>query len=111
MKGRAAIGGRAFFKTPQARAQARARRGPAPTRTRWKGWHSLAAASRSIVWFFCGAKRATMTIPVKGLTGVLVFESGKLTTNVSPTPEEVEEVRADLERHRALSKKPTDITS
>jgi hypothetical protein len=52
-----------------------------------------------------------MTIPVKGLTGVLVFESGKLTTNVSPTPEEVEEVRADLERHRALSKKPTDITS
>jgi len=39
--------------------------------------------------------------PEKGLTGVLLIESDKPTTSVPATPEEVERVRADLERRRA----------
>jgi hypothetical protein len=53
--------------------------------------------------------RILLVDPVKGLTGVLVLESGKPTTSVQATPEHEEWVRADLERHGALSKKPTDI--
>jgi hypothetical protein len=45
----------------------------------------------------------------KGLTGVIVLESGKPNMHVLPTPEDEEWFRTDLERHRALSKKPTDI--
>ena len=41
--------------------------------------------------------------PVKGVTGVLVFESDKPATKVTPTPEEVERVRADLDRRRTGS--------
>jgi hypothetical protein len=37
----------------------------------------------------------------KGVRGVLVFATGKPTTKVPPTPEDVERVRADLERRRA----------
>jgi hypothetical protein len=37
----------------------------------------------------------------KGLTGVLLIESEKPTTSVPATPEEMERVRADLERRRA----------
>ena len=39
--------------------------------------------------------------PEEGVTGVLVFENDKPTMKVTPTPEEVERVRADLERRRA----------
>jgi hypothetical protein len=39
--------------------------------------------------------------PEKGLTGVLLIKSDKPTTSVPATPEEVESVRADLERRRA----------
>jgi hypothetical protein len=39
--------------------------------------------------------------PEAGATGVLVFETGKPTTKVPPTPEEIERVRADLERRGA----------
>jgi hypothetical protein len=46
--------------------------------------------------------RILLVHPEKGLTGVLVLESGKPTTRVPGTPEEVEEVRADLERRRAV---------
>ena len=45
--------------------------------------------------------RILLVHPEKGLTGVLVFETGKPTTKESGTPEEVERVRADLERRRA----------
>jgi hypothetical protein len=45
--------------------------------------------------------RIRLVHPEKGCTGVLLLESGKPTTQVPPTPEDVEEVRADLERHRA----------
>ena len=45
--------------------------------------------------------RVLLVHPEKGLTGVLVFETGKPTTKESGTPEEVERVRADLERRRA----------
>jgi hypothetical protein len=40
-------------------------------------------------------------VPEKGLTDVLLIESDKPTTSVPATPEEVERVRADLERRRA----------
>jgi len=36
-----------------------------------------------------------------GLTGVLLIDSDQSTTSVPATPEEVERVRADLERRRA----------
>ena len=45
--------------------------------------------------------RIHLVSPEKGLTGVLLVESDKPITCVSATPEEVELVRADLERHRA----------
>lgn len=45
--------------------------------------------------------RILLVHPEKGLTGVLVFETGKTTTKESGTPDEVERVRADLERRRA----------
>jgi hypothetical protein len=53
--------------------------------------------------------RILLVHPEKGCTGILLLESGKPTTNVPPTPEDEEWVRAELERHRALSKKPSDI--
>jgi hypothetical protein len=45
--------------------------------------------------------RVLLVHPEKGLTGVLVFGDDNSTTEVPPTPEEVERVRADLERRRA----------
>jgi hypothetical protein len=42
--------------------------------------------------------------PVKGATGVFVIESGKPMMEVPPTPEDVEWVRADLERHRTAAR-------
>jgi uncharacterized hydantoinase/oxoprolinase family protein len=45
--------------------------------------------------------RILLVQPEKGLTGVLLIDSGETTTSVPPTPEEVERVRADLERRRA----------
>jgi hypothetical protein len=45
--------------------------------------------------------RIHLVDPEKGLTGVLLIESDKPTTSVPATPEEVERVRADLERRRA----------
>jgi hypothetical protein len=39
--------------------------------------------------------------PEKGLTGILVLESGKPGIHVEPTLQEVERVRADLERPAA----------
>jgi hypothetical protein len=42
--------------------------------------------------------RVLLVHPEKGVTGVLVFATGKPTTKVSPTPEEAERVRADLKR-------------
>jgi hypothetical protein len=39
--------------------------------------------------------------PENGCTGALLIESGKPMTQVPPTPEDIEEVRADLERRRA----------
>ena len=45
--------------------------------------------------------RILLVHPEKGLTGVLLIESDKPTTSVPATPEEVERVRADLERRRA----------
>ena len=46
--------------------------------------------------------------PEKGLVSVLVMESGKPTIERDPTPDEVERVRADLERRRAGRKIDTD---
>lgn len=45
--------------------------------------------------------RIHLVDPEKGLTGVLLIESDQPTTSVPATPEEVERVRADLERRRA----------
>jgi hypothetical protein len=67
-----------------------------------------AAAAARDYSFSC---RILLVDPEEGCTGVLLLESGKPTTNVAPTLEDKERVRADLERHRALSKKATDITS
>jgi hypothetical protein len=69
---------------------------------------SQAAAAARNYSFSC---RILLVDPEEGCTGVLLLESGKPTTNVAPTPEDVERALADLERHRALSRKTTDITS
>jgi hypothetical protein len=53
--------------------------------------------------------RFLLVHPQKGCTGVLVMETGKPNRKEPPTPEEVEWVRADLERHRAGRKTVTDI--
>jgi len=45
--------------------------------------------------------RILLVHPEKGVTGVLVLENDKPTIKVTPTAEEVERVRADLERRRA----------
>ena len=45
--------------------------------------------------------RILLVDPEEGLMGVLVLEDDKPTMKVPPTPEEVERVRADLERRRA----------
>ena len=45
--------------------------------------------------------RILLVHPEKGLSGVLLIESDKPTTSVPARPEEVERVRADLERRRA----------
>ena len=57
--------------------------------------------------------RVHLVHPEKGLTGVLLVESDKPIASVPATPEEVERVRADLERRRAarlLSKGGTTDT-
>jgi hypothetical protein len=45
--------------------------------------------------------RVCLVHPENGATGVLVIEGDKPILRVSPTPEEVEKVRADLECRRA----------
>jgi hypothetical protein len=45
--------------------------------------------------------RIRLVHPENGCTGVLLIESGKPMTQVPPTAEDIEEVRADLERRRA----------
>jgi hypothetical protein len=45
--------------------------------------------------------RILLVHPEMGLTGVLLIESDKPTTSVPATQEEVERVRADLDRRRA----------
>jgi hypothetical protein len=55
---------------------------------------AVASARKS---FCC---RIHLVDPEKGLTGILVLEPGKPTMHVAPTPEEIEEVRTDLERRR-----------
>jgi hypothetical protein len=45
--------------------------------------------------------RVLLVDPELGLTEVLVMEGDKPTMSVAGTPEEVERVRADLERRRA----------
>jgi phosphopantothenate synthetase len=45
--------------------------------------------------------RMVLVHPEKGATGVFVIESGKPMIKVPPTPEDIEWVRADLEKHRA----------
>jgi hypothetical protein len=45
--------------------------------------------------------RILLVHPEKGCTGVLLLETGKPNMKVDPTAENVEWVRADLERHRA----------
>jgi hypothetical protein len=45
--------------------------------------------------------RILLVHPEEGLTGVLLLQSGESTIEVPATPEEVESVRADLERRRA----------
>jgi hypothetical protein len=44
--------------------------------------------------------RVLLVHPEEGLTGVVVFATDQPTMKVSPTPEEVARVRADLERRR-----------
>jgi hypothetical protein len=44
--------------------------------------------------------RVHLVHPEEGLTSILVFETDKPTLKVSPTPDEVARVRADLERRR-----------
>jgi hypothetical protein len=56
------------------------------------------AAIASKVWSL--SVRILLVDPVKGCTGVIVMEIGKPDMHVDPTPEEVESVRADLERRR-----------
>ena len=45
--------------------------------------------------------RILLVHPEEGVTGVLLVEGDKPTTMVPPTTQEVERVRADLERRRA----------
>jgi hypothetical protein len=45
--------------------------------------------------------RVCLVHPENGATGVLVIDGDKPIQHVPPTPEEVEKVRADLERRRA----------
>jgi hypothetical protein len=45
--------------------------------------------------------RVLLVNPERGLTGVLVIEGDKPTMRIAGTPEEVERVRADLDRRRA----------
>ena len=56
---------------------------------------AIASRDRSI------SIRILLVDPEKGCTGVLLIESDKPTTSVPATAEEVERVRADLERRRA----------
>jgi hypothetical protein len=59
-------------------------------------------------WFF--SARILLVHPEKGLTGVVLLETGKPTTRVPATPEDEESVRDSLKRHRERSGKPTDIS-
>ena len=45
--------------------------------------------------------RIRLVRPEEGCTGVLLLEAGQPTIEVPPTPEDIEEVRADVERRRA----------
>jgi hypothetical protein len=54
--------------------------------------------------------RILLVNPIKGCTGVMVIETGKPITRVDSTPEEIEHVRADLEKRRAPAGKSTDIS-
>jgi hypothetical protein len=58
-------------------------------------FNAAANCRKSIVF------RVHLVDPEPGLTGVLVIEGDKPIMQVAGTPEEVEKVRADLERRRA----------
>ena len=45
--------------------------------------------------------RIRLVHPEEGCTGVLLFEPGQPTIAAPPTREDIEEIRADLERRRA----------
>ena len=62
------------------------------------GLLEVRAAQVSKPWHF--SARFLLVDPEKGLTGVVVTETCKQTQHVSPTPAEVERVRADLDRRR-----------
>ena len=53
--------------------------------------------------------RIRLVHPEKGVTGVLLLETGKPTTRVPATPEDEASVRESLTRHRAASGTATDI--
>jgi hypothetical protein len=57
------------------------------------------AAAATKKWSY--SARILVVDPEKGCTGVVVLETGKPTTRVPTTPEDIEWVRADLEKHRA----------
>jgi hypothetical protein len=57
----------------------------------------FAAAGREPIVF-----RILLVNPERGLTEVLVIEGDKPSTRVAGTPEEVERVRAGMERRRAM---------
>jgi hypothetical protein len=65
-----------------------------------------AAAAGARKSFSC---RIRFVDPEKGLTSVLVLESDKPALEVPPTLEEIEEVRANLERRRASRETASDI--
>jgi hypothetical protein len=49
--------------------------------------------------------------PEKGLTGIMLLESGKPTIEVAPTPAEVESVRASLNLRRERAGIASDIAT
>lgn len=50
--------------------------------------------------------RVLFVHPDEGLTGILVFETDKPTTEVLPTPEEAERIHVEIEQRRAATRMP-----
>jgi hypothetical protein len=69
----------------------------------WSRAPRIAAGSgEALPWFF--PSRILLAHPEKGLTGVLLIETGKPVTPVPATPEDEEWVRGSLKRHREHSR-------